>query len=181
MLLARHLLASTEGSSSWDSYYVRSFSIDSGDRMGRRIYTVGHSSRSLEEFISLLHHYGVEVLVDVRRWPTSSRYPWFRREELSRVLGEHGIEYVWLGGLLGGYRSGGYEEYMRSREYEEGIRRLEEISRGRRVAIMCSEKLWFKCHRRFISDTLVARGYTVVHIIERGRTQDHRLRRRPTS
>ncbi len=146
--------------------------------MSKKIYTIGHSTRSLEEFLSLLQHYRVEVLVDVRRWPTSSRYPWFKKEILSRILRENNIDYVWLGDLLGGYRSRGYEEYMKSREYRRGIEKLEEISRDKKTAIMCSEKLWFKCHRRFISTTLVARGYTVIHIIDRGKTQKHRVKNR---
>ena len=90
--------------------------------MSRRIvYTVGHSNRTLGEFISLLKQYRIAVIVDVRRFPTSRRVPWFKRELLMELLPVHGIGYIWLGELLGGFRPGGYEEYMKTEEYWHGI------------------------------------------------------------
>jgi len=141
------------------------------------VYTIGHSNRSLAEFLNLLKEYGIEVLIDVRRFPISRKYPHFNRDALSKVLENNEIKYVWLGKLLGGYRSGGYLRHMETREYEEGIRTIIDLARKYRVAIMCSEKLWFKCHRRFISTTLVERGFRVVHIIEHGRTYEHKVLR----
>jgi uncharacterized protein (DUF488 family) len=142
------------------------------------VYTVGHSNRGLLEFISLLKRYGVAVVVDVRRFPTSRRFPWFKIHSLSEALPVNGIGYVWLGRLLGGFRPGGYEEYMKTREFKAGIEMLVDVIEAARgpAAVMCRERLWFKCHRRYISDVLASMGYTVVHIIDLGRTQKHKVR-----
>lgn len=134
--------------------------------MSGGVYTLGHSNRTLEEFIGLLKQYGVELLIDVRRWPKSSKFQHFNREVLEEALKREGIGYVWLGELLGGYRKGGYESYMRTEGFERGLALLVELARGKRSAIMCSEKLWFKCHRRFIADRLVADGWEVLHIVD---------------
>ena len=145
------------------------------------IYTVGHSNRSLMEFIKLLKMYNVKVVVDVRRFPKSTKYPYFNKDNLSQALSKHDIGYLWLGYLLGGYRKGGYENYMKSKDYMNGIRKLIEVLNtygSGKVAIMCSEKLWFKCHRRFIADTITSMGYTVIHIIDEGTTYKHRLRKK---
>lgn len=144
-----------------------------------KVYTVGHSNRSLSEFIQLLKQYGIEVIVDVRRFPKSTKYPHFNREILEDELGKYNIKYTWLGDLLGGFRKGGYRNYMLSKDYMEGIRRLISVilRYDNKVAIMCSEKLWFKCHRRFISDTLVSKGIEVNHIIDKNRTSKHKLKR----
>lgn len=139
------------------------------------IYTVGHSGRLLEEFLSLLKEYGISLLVDVRRFPTSRKFPWYQREYLEGRLNEADIQYMWLGELLGGYRTGGYLKYMGSSEYSEGIDSLiKAAKKTSRTAIMCSEKLWFRCHRRYISDTLVERGFNVIHIIDMDRIYIHR-------
>ena len=143
----------------------------------KRVYTLGHSNRSLQEFLEIIKEYKIRRLVDVRRFPKSSKYPYFNRENLARTLRSIGVDYIWLGDLLGGFRSGGYEEYMKTREYLEGIRRLIEIIEETRdgfIAIMCSERLWFKCHRRFIADTLTEMGYNVVHIVERNKVYQHK-------
>ena len=142
----------------------------------KTVYTIGYDSRTLKELLELLAQYGITLLVDVRRWPTSRRMPWFSREQLQSALERSGIKYLWLGDLLGGYRRGGYEEYMRGREYELGIKKLVEAIEGNKgsTAIMCCEKLWFRCHRRFISDSLTERGYKVVHVIEKNRVYTHK-------
>lgn len=142
-----------------------------------KIYTVGHSNRGLEEFIDLLKTYNIETLVDIRRWPKSTKFHHFNREILEHELDKEGIKYIWLGDLLGGYRPGGYEKYMETPQYKRGLEILEKIAQRRTTAIMCSEKLWFKCHRRFISNSLVERGYRVIHIIDKKRTQEHKLRK----
>jgi len=159
-----------------------------------RIYTIGHSNRGLEEFLELLREYGIEVVIDVRRWPTSSRYPHFNGESLRETLEGRGIEYIWLGDILGGYRRyslgeaspnkgwsrGGfrnYADYALTEEFRRGLERILEIAAERRTAIMCSERFYWRCHRRIISDHLYARGVEVLHIIDRGRLRRHRLTR----
>jgi uncharacterized protein (DUF488 family) len=138
------------------------------------IYTVGHSNRPIEVFISLLKKYRISLLIDVRRFPSSRKYPWFQKEYLSSQLSLKDIEYVWLGNLLGGYRTGGYTDYMSSDEYNMGINKIIELAEETYVvAIMCSEKLWFRCHRRYISDTLRERGYRVMHILDDEKVYEH--------
>lgn len=147
-------------------------------KLHKRVYTIGHSNRSLEEFIKILKFHKINVLVDVRRFPTSRIAPHFKRENLENKLPTHNIKYIWLGDLLGGYRSGGYKEYMDSEEFNRGLKKLIEIitnSKGY-VALMCSERLWFKCHRRFIANKLVEKGFEVIHIIDKERIQKHKLR-----
>ncbi|HDD33784.1 MAG: DUF488 domain-containing protein [Thermoprotei archaeon] len=147
------------------------------------VYTVGHSTRSLEELIKLLKAYGVGILVDVRRFPTSSICPHFKAENLEKALKRRGIRYVWLGDKLGGFRKGGYAKYMETEDFRRGLEELVEVieegeARGVGVAIMCSEKLWFKCHRRFIADALAEKGIKVLHIIDEGRLSEHKRKRR---
>ena len=143
----------------------------------RVIYTLGHSTRSLEDFIALLKELGVEAVADVRRFPRSRHNPQFGRETLEQALAAEGIEYHWLGENLGGYRSGGYEAYTESESFREGLRKLEALAGRKKTAVMCAEKLWFRCHRRFIADELVKKGWEVWHIIEPGRKPyRHKLR-----
>ncbi len=138
-----------------------------------QIYTVGHSTRTLEELVALLKDHGIQQVVDVRRFPTSRRMPWFAREHLETTLPRQGIQYHWLGDLLGGYRRGGYPRYMESEAFQEGLRRLEHLARQRPTALLCAERLWFRCHRRFIADALCHRGWQVIHLVDPGRRQPH--------
>jgi len=140
------------------------------------LFTVGHSTRSLEEFVRLLAWYRVELVADVRRFPTSSKYPHFSKETLSRELEARGIGYVWLGNLLGGYRRGGYRAYMETKGFACGVEKLLQLASRRKTALMCSERLWFKCHRRHIADHLTSLGHTVTHIIDRKRVYTHKRR-----
>ena len=143
------------------------------------MYTIGHSSRSLREFLEILDYYDVSVIVDVRRFPTSRKFPHFRKEFLQAELPGHAVGYVWLGEELGGYRSGGYLKYMSSREFSRGLSRLVriiELVRRGYVAVMCVERFWFKCHRRFIADALIRRGYEIIHVIDAGREVRHKFR-----
>jgi hypothetical protein len=135
----------------------------------RTIYTVGSSTRTIDEFVELLRHSGVEFVVDVRRWP-KSRFDHFVRERLQAHLSEAGIGYEWMGESLGGFRKGGYEAHMATDEFQEAIAQLERRAGAGRVAVMCSERLPWRCHRRFIGDALAQRGWHVVHVIDRGRT-----------
>ena len=136
------------------------------------VYTVGHSNRTLGELVSLLKHYRIQVLVDVRRYPVSRRYPWFNREVLEERLPERGIEYIWLGDLLGGLGRD-FREYMCSKEYRRGLGVLEEVASSRLTAFMCAERYWRRCHRRFIAESLYRRGWRVVHIIDFDRVEVH--------
>ena len=137
-----------------------------------KIWTIGTSTRSMREFLHVLRAYQIEHVVDIRRFPTS-RYTHFNREQLKNCLEQHGIEYHHLA-RLGGYRDGGYRRHMSSTEFEQGLRCLEAYAASKRVAIMCAELLYTKCHRRFIADALHERGHTVIHIIDDTRSDEHK-------
>jgi uncharacterized protein (DUF488 family) len=137
--------------------------------VNRVVYTLGTSTRTLEEFIALLQHLEVEVVVDVRRFPTS-RFEYFRKEELARSLLEAGIDYGYLGGELGGYRRGGYQAFLATEEFQQGLGKLEAIAKERKTAIVCAERLPWRCHRRFIGGELERRGWQVIHVIDERRT-----------
>lgn len=135
---------------------------------GKLVYTLGTSTRAGEEFIELLSNHDVEVVVDVRRFP-SSRFEHFRREKLERLLLEAGIDYIHMGEELGGYRRGGYQDFTTTSEFQSGLQKLEEIARKRSTAIICAERFPWRCHRRFIALELEKRGWQVSHIIDKGR------------
>ena len=153
------------------------------------IFTIGHSTRSLEDFVELLQRNQVEVLVDVRTVPASRRVPHFAKAALERSLPARGIEYVHLpelGGLRkpgpdsinAGWRNAafrGYADYMQTAEFRAGIDRLLEIAGSRRVTVMCAEAVPWRCHRSLIADALVARGVDVRHIIGAGPPSPHTL------
>jgi uncharacterized protein (DUF488 family) len=133
-----------------------------------RIYSVGTSTRTIEEFMGILKAYEIEVAADVRSFPRS-RFLHFHGSELARFLGEAGIEYCHLGKELGGYRRGGYEAYRDTPPYNEGLTRLEELARGRTTVFFCTERFPWLCHRRFIGASLSERGWEISHIIEEGK------------
>ncbi len=160
--------------------------------VGVVIYTLGHSNRSWEEFLELLAHYRIQALVDVRAFPSSRKYPHFSRSALEEALAGLGIEYRWLGDELGGYRREGlgekspnkawqaggfrnYADYMLTPQFARGIATLLSLAAAKTTAFMCAERFWWRCHRRLISDHLVAQGHRVVHIVDRDKTIDHRL------
>jgi len=144
----------------------------------RLIYTLGMSTRSAEEFLALLLTYGVEAVADVRKFPTS-RFEHFRREELGGLLDGAGIEYLYMGKELGGYRPSGYQNFTATPTFQEGLGRLEEIATKKRTAIVCAERFPWRCHRRFIALALEERGWEVVHIIEPGRVWLSKKRQGP--
>jgi uncharacterized protein (DUF488 family) len=133
-----------------------------------RLYTVGHSTRTLDDLVGLLHDYGITQLVDVRHYPRSRRNPQFNLEALERELPSHGIAYAWDEDL-GGFRKGGYLAYMATPTFSRGLERLEGLLSRGPTSIMCAEIVWFRCHRRFIARQMVARGYRVTHIVTRGK------------
>jgi uncharacterized protein (DUF488 family) len=135
---------------------------------GKLIYTLGTSTRVMDEFVELLSSHSVGVVVDVRRFP-SSRFEHFRREKLEGLLPEAGIEYIYMGEELGGYRRGGYKNFTATSQFQAGLRKLEEIAQKRSTAIICAERFPWRCHRRFIALELEKQGWQVSHIIDKGR------------
>jgi len=135
----------------------------------KRIYSIGTSTRPLDEFVSLLRQYGIETVVDVRSFPTS-RFEHFKRDTFERGLQEFGFCYVYLGTELGGYRRGGYEKYMATPHYREGLSKLVEIGSSSMTAFVCAERLPWRCHRRWIGASLMSEGWEVIHIVDEKRT-----------
>lgn len=132
------------------------------------IYTLGTSTRSVEEFIELLRSHDIEAIIDVRRFP-SSRFEHFKQDNIAELLHRAGIDYICMGKELGGYRKGGYQAFATTSEFQKGVKKLEEEAHGRKAAIICAERFPWRCHRRFISLELEKQGWEVRHIIERGR------------
>lgn len=132
------------------------------------IYTLGMSNRDIEEFIDLLKIYDIQILIDVRRFPTS-KFEWFKRKNLPRALARQMIGYVFLGKELGGYRKEGYDVHLSTKDFQKGLEKIESIAIYDRVAIICSERMPWKCHRWLIARILKERGWEVLHIIEEDR------------
>lgn len=141
---------------------------------GLVIYSVGHSNRTAEDFISLLRENGVNFIIDIRQFPVS-KWEWFRKESLRSLLSKNGIGYIHLGKWLGGFRYGGYEEHMKSEEFKRGIKKILKYAKKYRVAIMCAEKLVFRCHRRFVSRYLQCLGARVIQIFDHGKNFELKL------
>jgi len=152
-----------------------------------KIWTVGHSTRSGEEFTEILKSQHIEVLVDVRTFPGSRRYPQFNRASLAGHLNALGIDYKHEP-RLGGRRSPrpdshntawrnaqfrGYADHMETDEFKSGVRELLELASTKRVAVMCAEAVWWRCHRSLIADYLKAEGHEVLHIIDQKKTEEH--------
>jgi uncharacterized protein (DUF488 family) len=151
------------------------------------IWTVGHSTRSAEEFKAILTAHRIEALVDVRSFPGSRRYPQFNKPELAGHLDSAGILYSHLPALGGRRRPSpdskntawqnasfrAYADHMESQEFQEGIQALLELGKARRTTVMCAEALWWRCHRSLISDFLKVRGVEVIHIISDKKTEIH--------
>ena len=144
------------------------------------IWTIGHSTRTWEDFLGLLGLHGIEAIADVRRFPGSRRHPWFASEAMAEALPAAGFAYRWLpqlggrrrvqpGSPNGGWRNAafqGYADHMASDEFAEGLALALELAASRRSALMCAEAVWWRCHRRLVSDLLVHRGWTVLHVID---------------
>ena len=142
------------------------------------IWTIGHSTRSLEQFVEVLRQHRIEAIADVRRFPGSRRLPQFGGDTLRSALAEHGIDYCWFEALGGRRRAHadsqnqawrnasfrGYADHLQSTEFAEGLARLLELAARRRTAMMCAELLWWRCHRSLVSDVLKVRGIEVLHI-----------------
>jgi uncharacterized protein (DUF488 family) len=154
-----------------------------------RVYTIGHSTRTADDFIALLEAHGISGLADIRTVPRSRRHPHFSREALEKSLPAHGVEYrhfADLGGLrkprrdspnsawrVEGFR--GYADHMQTPVFEAAIEALLAFARQRQVAVMCAEAKWWQCHRQLVADALVARGIDVRHIMTAREAPAHEL------
>jgi uncharacterized protein (DUF488 family) len=153
------------------------------------VFTIGHSTRPLKEFIQLLKAHGVQRVVDVRSIPRSRHNPQFNRESLARHLRAARIGYVHLkklGGLrhaksdstnLGWHNTSfrGFADYMQTTDFASGLARLEKLAEVRPSAMMCAEAVPWRCHRSLIADALVVRDFPVEHIMSSARAQAHEL------
>lgn len=153
------------------------------------IYTIGHSTRELRQFLDFLQAHGVTQVWDVRRYPVSRRHPQFAQEALTRALAEVGVAYrheADLGGRRAARRDSlntawrspafrGYADYMETAPFQVALARLVAAARLRPTAILCAEAVPWRCHRQLIADALVARGESVGHILGAVRLEPHRL------
>jgi uncharacterized protein (DUF488 family) len=130
-----------------------------------KIYTIGYGNRKFDDFVELLKRFGIDLLIDVRRFPTS-KWPEFVKENLEASLPARGIAYVHLR-VLGGYR-GGYKEYKRTDDFKAGLQELMRLAGEKSAAIMCVESSPSGCHRRFIATELKKRRWKVLHIVGKG-------------
>lgn len=133
------------------------------------IWDIGHSTRNEKEFMALIQKNRIEAVADVRRFPSSKKFPHFGQDHLKKALGKSSIAYVWLGEWLGGFRKSGYENWMKTQEFAFGISKLESIARNKRTALMCAEADYARCHRKHIIALFKAKGWTVHHILSRPR------------
>jgi len=153
-----------------------------------RIWTIGHSTRTIDEFISLLEENEIKLLVDVRAWPGSKRYPQFNKDALAESLNAQGIHYEHFPELGGKRKSKpdsrntawrnasfrGYADYMETEQFQKGIERLlDGAAEAGPTAIMCAEAVWWRCHRSLIADYLKVRGVKVLHVLRANKVEPH--------
>ena len=155
----------------------------------RRMHTVGHSTRPIEEFAALLHRHAVARIVDIRTVPKSRRNPQFEQHVLADSLASAGIDYVYLRELGGLRHSSGesvnmgwqnasfrhYADYMQTESFASGLADLEGLASERPSAIMCAEAVWWRCHRRLVADALLIRDWEVLEIISEAPAKPHTL------
>jgi uncharacterized protein (DUF488 family) len=154
------------------------------------LYTIGHSTRTLDELIAALRAHQVQTLVDIRAFPVSRRLPQFNRDSLQETLPAADIKYLWMKSL-GGYRKKvlddspnialrnqsfrNYADYMLTPEFAQAASELVALAEHSRTAYMCAERLYFRCHRMMVSDYLTAHGHEVLHIDAEGPVKPHTL------
>jgi uncharacterized protein (DUF488 family) len=151
------------------------------------IWTVGHSTLLREQFLNVLASFDIQLLVDVRSFPGSRRYPHFNRDNLRDSLSAAGVVYLHMP-ELGGRRKTrpdsqnvawrnesfrGYADYMETAAFREGIEHLMKLASEQRTAVMCAEAVWWRCHRSLIADYLKTAGVAVIHILAEGKSQEH--------
>ena len=153
------------------------------------LWTIGHSTRSLDELTAVFHAHRIEAVADVRRFPASRRLPQFNADVLEQSLVARDIGYTWIGALGGRRRAApdspndgwrhpafrGYADYISTEEFATGLFELLLVARGVNTAIMCAEILWWRCHRRVIADVVTVLGWRVVHIHDAAKTEEHQL------
>ena len=139
------------------------------------VYTLGHSDRSAEAFLALLESAEVAHVIDVRSAPWSRRHPWHAKPELEASCRAAGLDYTWLGPQLGGLREEGYPQHQQGESYKEGLEALVGLASASRVALVCAEREPAHCHRRFIADDLVRRGFIVRHMVEENLVLAHQI------
>ena len=154
------------------------------------LYTIGHSTRTLDELVEALQAHKIKTLVDIRAFPMSRRLPQFNRESLEKNLPAAGIRYVWMK-ALGGYRKKtlhespnialrnasfrNYADYMLTPEFANAMGELIGLAEKSPTAYMCAERVYFRCHRMLVSDWLVSHGHEVMHIDNTGPFKPHRM------
>jgi uncharacterized protein (DUF488 family) len=162
-----------------------------GER-GHVLWTIGHSTRPIGDTLALLSANGIGSVADVRAFPASRRHPQYGRDALEASLAEAGVRYAWLGGPLGGRRSGAkesrnvalrvaafraYADHMATEEFRRGVEALLALARRSPTAFLCAEALWWRCHRALLSDHLVlVHGARVLHVMDAGAPKEHRPR-----
>lgn len=159
--------------------------------MSAPIYSLGHSNLTLKKFIDLLRQVDIDIVVDIRRYPDAEVYSDFKKENLEGTLERSGMEYIWKGDILGGYRGETlrdespnkaweatgfrtYADHALSDEFQRELDELIKLSESKIVGIMCAESIYWKCYRRILCDWLVARDKTVIHL-RRGETKEHEM------
>jgi uncharacterized protein (DUF488 family) len=157
------------------------------DAAKKLIWTIGHSTRTIDELIAMLQSFHIGLVADVRSYPGSRRYPQFNKEALEISLSSNNIQYVHIK-ELGGRRKPnpdskntawrndafrGFADYMATDAFQKGIEQLQRLPLEGRTAYMCSEAVWWRCHRSLISDYLKSIGWTVMHIMAEGKAQEH--------
>lgn len=155
--------------------------------MPKQIWTIGHSTHTSNELVAMLKSFDIQVLADIRRFPGSRKFPQFNKDNLEKMLPENGIEYLHFEDL-GGRRKPlpdsrntawrldafkGYADYMETENFKKAIKELEKVAEKKRVAFMCSEAVWWSCHRSLVSDYLKSKSWDVQHIMGVGKSQEH--------
>jgi uncharacterized protein (DUF488 family) len=157
------------------------------DKENKTIWTIGHSTRSFEEFLEMLHSFSIKLITDVRSYPGSRRFPQFNKEALEVSLPQGNIQYAHLKNLGGRRKANpdskntawrhaafrGYADYMETSGFKNGIKELTKNALQQRTAYMCSEAVWWRCHRSMISDYLRSQGWDVMHIMGIGKAELH--------
>jgi len=155
------------------------------------IYSIGHSNLKIKDFITLLKENDIELVIDIRRYPSSAVYSTFERENVKEVLTKEGIDYIWKGEIFGGFRDETledespnkgwdvtgfrtYADHALSDEFQEELEEFIDTSESKNIAIMCAESIYWKCYRRILCDWLVAKGKTVIHL-RKGEAKKHEI------
>lgn len=155
--------------------------------MAKKLWTIGHSTRSLEEFVELLKENGIELLVDIRSLPGSNKFPHFNQENLEKELPKSGIDYTYMK-ILGGLRKKhkdshntvwrnqsfrNYADYMETEDFKKGIAELKKMASKKKTCICCAEAVWWRCHRSMVSDYMKSDGWKVFHILSLKKVEEH--------